>query len=162
LDRLPASMAVLGAGVIGCEYACVFASLGVKISLVESRARLLPFLDLEIADRLRESMRELGIDLHLGVSYTSVKRDPARGIGTAPASGEPIVTEKLLFAAGRSGATAGLELEKIGVKTNGRGQVAVDANYRTDVPHIYAAGDVIGFPALAATSMEQARVAVCH
>jgi len=90
-----------------------------------------------------------------------VARDP-RGIVTRLASGDEIVSERLLFAAGRSGATAGLELDKIGVKVNARGQVAVDADYKTAVPHVYAAGDVIGFPALAATSMEQARVAVCH
>jgi NAD(P) transhydrogenase len=162
IDRLPTSLTILGAGVIGCEYACVFASLGVKVSLVESKGRLLPFLDLEIADRLREAMLELGIDLHLGVSYSGVRREAGRGIVTALASGPEIVSEKLLFAAGRSGATSGLGLNEIGVKTNSRGQVAVDGNYRTEVPHIYAAGDVIGFPALASTSMEQARVAVCH
>jgi NAD(P) transhydrogenase len=162
IDRLPKSLTILGAGVIGCEYACMFASLGVKVSLVESKGRLLPFLDLEIADRLREAMLALEIDLHLGVSYGGVRREEGRGIVTSLGSGPEIVSEKLLFAAGRSGATAGLGLAEIGVKVNTRGQVAVDGNYRTDVPHIYAAGDVIGFPALASTSMEQARVAVCH
>jgi NAD(P) transhydrogenase len=162
LDRLPQSMTILGAGVIGCEYACMFAAMGVKVHIVESRGRLLPFLDLEIADRLRQAMVDLGIDLRLGVSFTSVAREKDRGIVTKLASGEDLVAEKLLFAAGRSGATAGLDLEKIGVEVNKRGQVAVDANYKTAIPNIYAAGDVIGFPALAATSMEQARVAVCH
>jgi NAD(P) transhydrogenase len=162
LDRLPESLTVLGAGVIGCEYACMFAAMGVKVHVVESRGRLLPFLDLEIADRLREAMIELGIDLRLGVSYSSVARDKERGIVTKLATGDEIAAERLLFAAGRSGATAGLELEKIGVKTNNRGQVLVDADYKTALTHVYAAGDVIGFPALAATSMEQARVAVCH
>jgi NAD(P) transhydrogenase len=107
-------------------------------------------------------MVDLGIDLRLGVSFTSVAREKDRGIVTKLASGEDLVSEKLLFAAGRSGATAGLDLEKIGVEVNKRGQIAVDANYKTALPNIYAAGDVIGFPALAATSMEQARVAVCH
>jgi NAD(P) transhydrogenase len=162
LDRLPESLTILGAGVIGCEYACMFASMGVKVHVVESRGRLLPFLDLEIADRLREAMVELGIDLRLGVSYTSVTRDKDRGIVTRLASGDELVAERLLFAAGRSGATAGLDLEKIGVKVNNRGQVLVDSDYQTNVSHVYAAGDVIGFPALASTSMEQARVAVCH
>jgi NAD(P) transhydrogenase len=162
LDRLPETMTILGAGVIGCEYACMFAAMGVKVHIVESRERLLPFLDLEIADRLRQAMVDLGIDLRLGVSFTSVAREKDRGIVTKLASGEDVVSEKLLFAAGRSGATAGLELEKIGVEVNKRGQIAVDANYKTAIPNIYAAGDVIGFPALAATSMEQARVAVCH
>jgi NAD(P) transhydrogenase len=161
LDRLPETMTILGAGVIGCEYACMFAAMGVKVHIVESRGRLLPFLDLEIADRLRQSMVDLGIDLRLGVSFTGVARD-ARGIVTKLASGEEIVAERLLFAAGRSGATEGLGLEKIGVEVNKRGQVVVDTDYKTALPNIYAAGDVIGFPALAATSMEQARVAVCH
>jgi NAD(P) transhydrogenase len=162
LDRLPASLTILGAGVIGCEYACMFAAMGVKVHVVESRGRLLPFLDLEIADRLREAMVELGIDLRLGVSYSSVARDKERGIVTKLASGDELASERLLFAAGRSGATSGLELEKIGVKTNNRGQVLVDADYKTALSHVYAAGDVIGFPALASTSMEQARVAICH
>jgi NAD(P) transhydrogenase len=162
LDRLPVSMTILGAGVIGCEYACMFAAMGVKIHIVESRGRLLPFLDLEIADRLRQAMVDLDIDLRLGVSFTSVARDKERGIVTKLASGEDLVSEKLLFAAGRSGATAGLDLEKIGVEVNKRGQVGVDGDYKTALPHVYAVGDVIGFPALAATSMEQARVAVCH
>ena len=162
LDRLPETLTILGAGVIGCEYACMFAAMGVKVHIVESRGRLLPFLDLEIADRLREAMVDLGIDLRLGVSYTSVARDKERGIVTRLASGDEIASEKLLFAAGRSGATQGLGLEKLGVKVGSRGQVEVDADYKTAVRNIYAAGDVIGFPALAATSMEQARVAVCH
>jgi len=162
LDRLPGSLTILGAGVIGCEYACMFAAMGVKVHIVESKGRLLPFLDLEIADRLRQAMVDLGIDLRLGVSYTSVVREEHRGIVTNLASGEDIATEKLLFAAGRSGASAGLELEKIGVEVNNRGQVGVDGDYKTALPHVYAVGDVIGFPALAATSMEQARVAVCH
>jgi NAD(P) transhydrogenase len=162
IDRLPETMTILGAGVIGCEYACMFAAMGVKVHIVESKGRLLPFLDLELADRLRETMVELGIDLRLGVSYTSVARDKERGIVTKLASGDELVSEKLLFAAGRSGATAGLEIDKVGVKVNSRGQVLVDGDYKTAVPHIYAVGDVIGFPALAATSMEQARVAVCH
>jgi NAD(P) transhydrogenase len=162
LDRLPETLTILGAGVIGCEYACMFAAMGVKVQLVEARARLLPFLDLEIADRLRQALVDLGIELRLGVSYTSVVRDPARGIVTQLASGEALEADRLLFAAGRAGATSGLELAKIGVAVNARGQVQVDGDYRTAVPHVYAAGDVIGFPALAATSMEQARVAVCH
>jgi len=162
VDRLPETLTILGAGVIGCEYACMFAAMGVAVHIVESRGRLLPFLDLEIADRLREAMVDLGIDLRLGVSYTSVARERDRGIVTRLASGDEIVSEKLLFAAGRSGATAGLGLEKIGVQVNPRGQVVVDADYKTALANIYAAGDVIGFPALASTSMEQARVAVCH
>src|SRR5262249_45924450 len=97
IDRLPTSPTILGAGVIGCEYACMFAALGVKVSLIESKARLLPFLDLEIADRLRQAMVDLGIEMHLGVSYTSVQREEGRGIVTRLASGEAVAAEKLLF-----------------------------------------------------------------
>jgi NAD(P) transhydrogenase len=161
IDRLPSSLAVLGAGVIGCEYACMFAALGVKVTLVDPRDRLLPFIDGEIADRLCESMRGLGVELMLGATWNGATYDTERGVVTDTSSG-PLVTEKLLFAAGRVGNTAGLALERAGLRADERGYLAVDASYRTSVPHVYAAGDVIGFPALASTSMEQARVAVCH
>src|SRR5438045_3946048 len=141
MDVLPETLAILGGGVIGCEYACMFAAMGVKVHVVESKGRLLPFLDLEIADRLREAMVELGIDLRLGVSFTRAARVDHQ-IVTQLATGDEIASERLLFAAGRSGATAGLELEKIGVKVNPRGQVLVDPGYKTDVSNIYAAGDV--------------------
>lgn len=162
MDRLPETLTVLGAGVIGCEYTCMFAAMGVRVTVVEGRDRLLPFLDLEIADRLREAMLELGVTLHLGDGYRSVARVPGRGIVATLQSGRELASEKLLFAAGRSGATSGLHLPAIGVEVNKRGQIVVDHDYRTKVPSVYAAGDVIGNPALASTSMEQARVAVCH
>jgi NAD(P) transhydrogenase len=161
IDRLPATLTILGAGVIGCEYACMFAAMGVKVTLIEGRDRLLPFLDLEIADRLREAMIGLGIDLRMGDGFKTVVRD-GQQIVTNTTSGAKVIAEKLLFAAGRNGASDDLGLPSIGVGVNKRGQVEVDAGFRTKVPNIYAAGDVIGFPALASTSMEQARVAVCH
>lgn len=161
LDRLPDTLAILGGGVIGCEYACMFAALGVRVTLLDARDRLLGFLDGEIADRLAEAMRHLGVELRLGARWGAVHCVKGRGVVTALPDGE-LVTEKLLFAAGRVGNTAELGLERIGLAPNERGLLEVDACYRTSLPHVYAAGDVIGFPALASTSMEQARVAVCH
>ncbi|MCZ7684874.1 MAG: FAD-dependent oxidoreductase [Sandaracinaceae bacterium] len=155
------TLAILGGGVIGCEYACMFAALGVRVTLLDARDRLLGFLDGEIADRLAEAMRHLGVELRLGARWGAVHCVKGRGVVTALPDGE-LVTEKLLFAAGRVGNTAELGLERIGLAPNERGLLEVDACYRTSLPHVYAAGDVIGFPALASTSMEQARVAVCH
>jgi NAD(P) transhydrogenase len=162
LDRLPASMVVIGGGVIGCEYASMFAAMHVKVTLIEGRPRLLPFLDLEMGERLRSAMATLGVDIRLGEQYTSVARQPGRGIVCMLKSGASIECEKLLCASGRSGRTEELGLQAIGVVVDKRGYVTVDGDYRTAQKSIYAAGDVIGFPALASTSMEQARVAVCH
>jgi NAD(P) transhydrogenase len=161
IDRLPKTMTILGAGVIGCEYASMFAAMRVAVTLIEPRPKLLPFLDLEMGERLRTALVGLGVDIKLGVTPGKVER-VAGGISCELSSGAPIVSEKLLFASGRMGRTGELGLEKVGVPVDKRGYVQVDPNYRTEVPSIYAAGDVIGFPALASTSMEQARVAVCH
>jgi NAD(P) transhydrogenase len=162
IDRLPKSMLVVGGGVIGCEYASMFAAMRVAVTLVEGRPRLLPFLDTEIAERLRGSMQALGVTFHLGQTTKGVRRVEGRGIVTTLASGLEIAAEKVLASSGRSGWTQGMGLQEVGVVVDKRGYVQVDADYRTAVPSIYAAGDVIGFPALASTSMEQARVAVCH
>jgi NAD(P) transhydrogenase len=165
IDRLPKTMTIVGGGVIGCEYACMFAAMHVDVTLVESRARLLPFLDFEMGERLQASMSGLGIDMQLGVTPGAVARI-SQGISCeiVNASGDKstIVSEKLLFAAGRSGRTEDLGLADVGVLADKRGYIQVDHDYRTAQASIYAAGDVIGFPALASTSMEQARVAVCH
>jgi NAD(P) transhydrogenase len=161
LDRLPKTMTVIGGGVIGCEYAAMFAAMQVKVTLVEPRPKLLPFLDLEMGERLRAAMSTLGVDFRLGATPKLVERVP-EGIACRLEDGTSIVTDKLLAASGRTGRTEGLNLADVGVPTDKRGYVKVDENYRTPVPHIYAAGDVIGFPALASTSMEQARVAVSH
>lgn len=160
LDHMPHRMVILGGGVIGCEYACMFAALGVRITLVEPRAHLLPFLDFEITDALRASMVDLGIDLRLQESSTSVAREGDE-IVVELASGARLACDRALLTAGRRGATDGLGLEAVGVGLNDRGYIAVDAAYRTSVPSIYAAGDVVGFPGLASTSMEQGRVAAC-
>jgi NAD(P) transhydrogenase len=161
MNRIPQSLAVIGGGVIGCEYASIFMALGVKVTLVDGRDRLLPFLDAEISERLRERLAALGMQFWFNERPIKVETTPA-GVNLAMKSGKIVQTESALFAAGRRAAVDGLALEKAGLAINDRGYLAVDANYRTAVPNIYAAGDVIGFPALASTSMEQGRVAVCH
>jgi NAD(P) transhydrogenase len=153
---------VVGGGVIGCEYASMFAAMRVQVTLVEGRPRLLSFLDTEIAERLRGAMQALGVTFHLGRTTKTIARVPGRGIVTVLDDGREIDTEKVLASSGRSGWTEGLALEGVGVEVDKRGTIKVDADYRTAAPNIYAAGDVIGFPALASTSMDQARVAVCH
>jgi NAD(P) transhydrogenase len=173
IDELPDRLVVLGAGVIGCEYACMFAALGVHVVLVEARTQFLPFLDHEIGQRLEQVMRSsLDIEIRKGARWGAVRcthpgvlcelMDGPNAPSGEPGVGTVLECEKLLFAAGRVGATQGLGLEKIGLKADARGALAVDAQYRTSVANVYATGDVIGFPALASTSMEQARVAVCH
>ena len=162
IDRLPATMLVVGGGVIGCEYASMFAAMGVAVTLVEGRPKLLSFLDSEIGERLRGAMQALGVTFHLGQTTQSLRRVAGRGLVTTLSNGLEIVAEKVLASSGRSGATEGLGLAAAGVEVDKRGYVHVDGDYRTAVPSIYAAGDVIGFPALASTAMEQARVAVCH
>ena len=161
MDRIPKSLAVIGGGVIGCEYASIFMALGVKVTLVDGRDRLLPFLDSEISDRLRDRLKELGMNFWFNERPVKVENS-ADGAKLTMKSGKVLETDAALFAAGRRAAVDGLALEKAGLAVNDRGYIAVDENYRTIVPNIYAAGDVIGFPALASTSMEQGRVAICH
>jgi NAD(P) transhydrogenase len=161
IDRLPESMTIIGGGVIGCEYATMFAAMHVKVTVVDGRDRLLPFLDLEIGERLRGAMNSLGIQLIMNAQTRSVRR-ASGSVVTTLEGGAELVSDKLLFAAGRSGRTDDLALDLVGAETDKRGNIKVDDDYRTKAPTVYAAGDVIGFPALASTSMEQARVAVCH
>ena len=161
LDRLPKTLTVVGGGVIGCEYATMFAALHVAVTLVDGRPSLLPFLDAEMGQRLHGAMAGFEIGFKLGVNVVSVTRQEGQ-IVTALDDGTTLSTDKLLYAAGRSGRTEDLGLAGIGVEVDKRGNLKVDDDYRTSCPSVYAAGDVIGFPALASTSMEQARVAVCH
>jgi NAD(P) transhydrogenase len=161
MDRIPKSLAVIGGGVIGCEYASIFKALGSAVTLVDGRDRLLPFLDPEISERLRDRLSEIGMKFWFNERPVKVENS-ATGAHLTMKSGKVLDTEAVLFAAGRRAAVDGLALEKAGLAINDRGYIAVDENYRTAVPNIYAAGDVIGFPALASTSMEQGRVAVCH
>jgi NAD(P) transhydrogenase len=167
LDRLPRTLAVVGAGVIGCEYASIFAALGVRVTLIDQRNRLLPFVDEEIVDTLCYHLRENRVTLRLNESVRSIdvaegEEGPGNRVRLHLASGKTIVTEKALYAVGRTGATGRLALDKCGLACDERGRLVVDENYRTGVPSISAVGDVIGFPALASTSMEQGRLAVCH
>ena len=161
MSRLPRRLAVIGAGVIGCEYACTFAALGIEVYLIDGRAQLLDFIDAETAERLRMQMQLLGVRPALGDGVTAVATD-ADAVRLTLKRGDILEVDAVLVAAGRFGATAELGLERAGVRVEDRGHIPVNAHYQTAVPHIYAAGDVIGFPALAATSMEQGRVAVCH
>ncbi len=161
MERIPRSLAVIGGGVIGCEYASIFIALGVSVTLVDGRDRLLPFLDAEISERLRVRLAALGMQFWFNERPVKVQ-STASGVDLVMKSGKTLQTESALFAAGRRAAVDGLALEKAGLAINDRGYISVDDNYRTAVPHIYAAGDVIGFPALASTSMEQGRVAACH
>jgi NAD(P) transhydrogenase len=161
MDRIPKSLAVIGAGVIGCEYASIFMALDVAVTLVDGRDVLLPFLDSEISERLRERLTTLGMQFLFNERPVKVENSSS-GARLTMKSGRVLETETALFAAGRRAAVDGLELQKAGLNVNDKGYILVDEHYRTSVPNIYAAGDVIGFPALASTSMEQGRVAVCH
>ena len=162
IQQIPHTLAVVGAGVIGCEYASIFAALGVEVHLIDGRTSLLPQIDREIMRILVGDMQQrLGVIMHLGCDVDEIDRCNGQ-VALTLKDGREIVCDKVLYAAGRSSNTADLNLAAAGVTTGNRGLVVVDANYRTNVPNIYAAGDVIGFPALASTSMEQARVAMVH
>ena len=161
LDRIPASGLVVGAGVIGIEYASMFAALGVKVTVVEKRPRLLDFVDDEIAEGLQYHLRDLGVVFRLGEEVTAVDQLDGAAL-THLASGKRVASDVVFYAAGRQGETADLDLENAGLEANERGRIAVGPDYRTAIEHIYAAGDVIGWPALATTSMEQGRAASAH
>jgi NAD(P) transhydrogenase len=155
-------MAVLGAGVVGSEYACTFAALGTKVHVVDGRDVLLPFLGHELSAALTAAMQKNGIVFHWKESATSCALQENGCVALRLSSGETLVVDALLVAAGRKSNVGTLNLPAAGITPGARGIIAVDEHYRTSVPHIYAAGDVIGFPALASTSMEQARHAVRH
>ena len=164
MERLPRTMAVIGAGVIGLEYASMFAALGTRVTLIDKRPRLLPFIDTEIMDALAFHMRERRMTLWLGEEVSGLDLDAGDDgkVRIHLSSGKHIVAEKALYSIGRSGATRRLNLEAAGLAPDARGRLVVDEHYRTPVPHIYAVGDVIGFPSLASTSLEQGRLAACH
>ena len=161
MSEVPHSLVVLGGGVIGCEYACTFAALGIPVTLVEARTPLLSFLDLEMSTRLKARMEGLGVQFRMPATVESVDVEEGR-VTVGLQGGDSIAAAALLVASGRSANTAGMGLEEAGVKLGERGRVLVDEHYQTSVPNIYAAGDCVGFPALASTSMEQARVAMAH
>ncbi len=161
LQRVPRSMVVAGAGVIGIEYASMFAALGTKVTVVEQRDRMLEFCDLEVVEALKYHLRDLAVTFRFGETVSAVE---ARGDGAIAslASGKRIPAETVMYSAGRQGMTDELNLAAAGLAADKRGRIAVDEFFRTSVPSIYAVGDVIGFPALAATSMEQGRMAAHH
>jgi NAD(P) transhydrogenase len=161
LERVPRSMVVAGAGVIGIEYASMFAALGTKVTVVEQRDRMLEFCDLEVVEALKYHLRDLAVTFRFGETVSSVEARPEGAIASLR-SGKKIPADTVLYSAGRQGATDELKLEAAGLTADARGRIAVDEFFRTAVPHIYAVGDVIGFPALAATSMEQGRLAAHH
>jgi NAD(P) transhydrogenase len=162
LRRIPKSMIIVGGGVIGCEYASIFAEIGVQVTLANPKEAVMPFLDAQCREHLVASMREAGVNFRLGFSVESVKSPSQNKVTVELSGGELLHAETLLWAAGRSSNTSGLGLEQAGVSVGERGVLKVDDAYRTNVPSVYAAGDVIGFPALASTSMEQGRIAVCR
>ena len=165
LDHLPRTLTVVGGGVIGCEYACMFATLGTRVTLVEMSDRLLDFVDHELVDALVYHMRQQRVTLRLGENVRTIEHCETRyghGVKTCLESGKEIVTDKALYAIGRQGATGGLGLETIGIVPDKRGRIQVNEHYQTAIPTIYAVGDVVGFPSLASTSMEQGRMAACH
>jgi len=161
MESLPRSLAIIGGGVIGSEYASIFTALGVEVTLVDGRDRLLPFADEEIVGRLRAHLESLGLRF---IFNTRLEKTQItfEGVSLGLSSGEVLEAETVLFAAGRQSNVEGLGLEAHGVSLGQRGLVLVNEKYQTSLPNIYAAGDVIGFPALASTSMEQARVAIVH
>jgi NAD(P) transhydrogenase len=152
---------VVGAGVIGVEYASIFAALGTRVTLVEKRDNMLDFCDPEIVESLKFHLRDHTMSFRFGEEVSSVESS-GRGTITTLASGKKIAAEVVMHSAGRQGNTATLNLDLAGLKPDNRGRLVVNGNYQTEVPHIYAVGDVIGFPALAATSMDQGRLAAAH
>lgn len=165
IKGIPKSLVIVGAGVIGCEYATIFAIMGTKVKLVNSHAEILTFLDPEIRGLLVDSMKADGIEFIVNQRVDEVEVLPEDHEFNAHAKlsdGDPIQADMFLYAAGRSGSSKGLGLEELGIEINSRGNITVDKEYRTAVPNIFAVGDVIGFPALASTGMDQGRVAVSH
>jgi NAD(P) transhydrogenase len=158
LDRIPSTLLIVGAGVIGVEFASMFAALGTKVTLVDGRREMLDFCDAEIVEALRYHLRDVNVVFRFGEVVTQVVEHEA-GTLTTLASGKRIPAEAVFYSAGRQGATGDLALENAGLEADSRGRIAVDDHYRTAVEHIYAVGDVIGFPSLAATSAEQGRLA---
>ena len=171
LKTLPHSMIIVGGGVIGVEYASMLAALGVKVTLIEGRGRILEFVDAEVIEALQYHLRQAGMTLRLGEKVVNIKRveapQGARSDNNFMAeavleSGKTLRADCLMYAIGRQGATDKLKLENAGLSADSRGRIKVNKDFQTNVPHVYAVGDVVGFPALASTSMEQGRVASCH
>ncbi len=161
LGEIPSTIVIVGAGVIGIEFASMFAALGSRVTVVDARDTMLDFCDPEIVEALRYQLRELNVTFRF---RERVERVEARDHGTLTtlASGKVIPADVVFYSAGRVGAVTDLALENAGLEADAHGRISVDANYRTAVPHIYAVGDVVGFPSLASASAEQGRLAACH
>jgi NAD(P) transhydrogenase len=162
LKKLPRELTVVGGGVIGTEYASMFAALGVSVTMVDQRKRLLGFVDEELIDCFHYQMRSMGVRLRLGEEVASCAPREDAQVVTTLKSGKVIVSDCALYSAGRVSATDDLGLDRLGLTADERGKLTVNENFQTAVPHVYAAGDVIGFPALASTSARQGRLASCH
>lgn len=161
LKHIPSSMIVVGAGVIGIEYASIFSTLDVKVTVLDGRDSMLGFLDKEIVDELTHSLRDRGVSLRLGENVASVVRENNHVVLETD-TGKTIKSDLVLFAAGRMGSTWALKPDNAGIEVDSRRLISVNEHFQTNVEHIYAAGDVIGFPSLASTSMEQGRIAASH
>ena len=159
---LPKSITVVGAGVVGAEYACMTAALGIPTTLVESRDRMLEFVDSEIIESLRYRMRDMEVTFRFGETVESVRKTQEGLVTAVLASRKEIRSDALLYAVGRQGNTRFLNLEAAGLEADDRGRIQVNRHYQTRVPHVYAVGDVVGFPSLASVSMMQGRLAICH
>ena len=163
MHQLPASLIVVGGGIVGCEFACLFAALGIPVQLIHPQQQLLPFIDQEIGQSLVKGMSALGIALRLGQRVVNtVAQEGSPRVRVRLDTGEEIESDALLVAVGRASNTENLQLENAGVRMGERGLIQVNQFLQTNIPHIYAAGDVIGFPSLASTGMEQGRMAVTH
>jgi NAD(P) transhydrogenase len=163
LDRLPHQLVVVGASVIGVEYASIFSALDVKVTIVEPSTGILPFLDRELADEFVHDLRDRGVSLRLGCKAVAAEVEAPGRCLVSLDDGRQVRADMVLFSAGREGSVQGLGLDACGLACDSRGRLKVDpVTFQTDAPHIYAAGDVIGFPSLASTSMEQGRIAACH
>ncbi len=161
LKQLPRSLVVVGAGVIGVEYASIFNALDIEVTLIDTRPTMLDFLDREITDEFTHHLRDRGMNIRLGEKVLSIDNSGPT-VKVQLESGKQVRSEMALVTAGRQGATANLDLAAAGLTADERGRIPVNDDFRTAVPHIYAVGDVIGFPSLASTSMEQGRIAACH
>ncbi len=162
LKRIPESMVIVGGGVIGTEYASILAALGVPVVLIDKRPRLLEFVDAEIIDVLQRQMKDIGVTLYHDEEVSAIKLQPDGLVHVSLQNNPPLTATTLMYAVGRVGASSGLGLERVGLTPDARGRLSVNDHFQTAVPHIYAAGDIIGFPALASTSMQQGRHAACH
>ncbi len=162
LKHLPTSIVIVGGGVIGTEYASILAMIGVSVILIDKRPRLLEFVDAQIIDTLQQHMKDIGVTIFHEEEAVAIREESDGQVTVSLTHRPPITTTTLLYAIGRIGATKHLNLDAVGLTPDARGRVIVNDHFQTAVPHIYAAGDVIGFPALASTSMQQGRHAACH